>query len=241
MTNIIQSIVAAEKVLMLLIAIGYFFYLRQKRVLTHSIPIIIIIGICSCLNLFNHNHGVIYNVIFCVSNFAKLYVLSTVGYTLWKQRKTRAGSDANTGILSFIILLTVMLCWGLLMRVLIGSQISEGYNEYLRNFTVTSGTFFVLLNGLIIGPISEEIYYRCFYGEMFMSWTDKMKYSAVFTIFITAISFSLSHISIYSNDLMKMIQVFPIGIILGYVNYKKGVLYSIPMHILYNTGLLLIR
>ncbi len=89
----------------------------------------------------------------------------------------------------------------------------------------TKSQIYFYIKGIVIGPILEELFYR----KMILSKLME-NHTAVFSIFISSILFSLGHL-----DFQNFIQLFFIGLIYGFVYYKSNsVLSSILLHSLVN-------
>lgn len=232
MFSIIHYIIIVEKLLFLLIAIGYYLYFTQKKILIHNLLLIVLIFISIAFHLLNSKNS----FLFCITKGIKLYVFCVVGTTLWNQRTNK---EENCHILYLVTGIVMMIVYTFLLHIFLRPEISDNYSIYIREYINTSRKFYVLIHCFFIAPISEEIYYRCYYLEQLLAWTHKKRYSIIFSIILTAISFAISHTGIYMNDIIKIVQIIPLGIILGYITYRTNVVYSILMHIFYNIGLLL--
>lgn len=240
MLSIAQGIVVVEKILMLLICFGQYLYFRQKKMSSHNALLSALVFLSLVVNLLNPQNGFVYNLVYSVTSTIKMYILMSTGCMLWKQRVADEDRTTTIRLIDVAMGLGLILIWAFIVNLFLRPEVSVDYSKYLREYMNGAGKFYVLLKSFVIGPISEELYYRCYYMNQIAYWTRKYKYSMVISIALTAVSFAISHVGIYTNDMVKIVQILPLGIILGCISYKKGVAYSIPIHILYNIALILI-
>jgi membrane protease YdiL (CAAX protease family) len=87
----------------------------------------------------------------------------------------------------------------------------------------------------ILAPITEEILYRHFATGLLARWFGSSKPAIAVNIGITSIIFAMAHAGVVTEDWIKIVQILPAGILFGWINYKKGLEYSILSHSAYNT------
>lgn len=80
--------------------------------------------------------------------------------------------------------------------------------------------------------ISEEIIFRLGVLTLLLRFF-KINYKV--SIIVGSLLWSFSHIGILEPYWVKIVQIFPFGIALGYLFYKKGLLASIVAHAMFNT------
>lgn len=103
-----------------------------------------------------------------------------------------------------------------------------------------SNNISALINLCLIKPITEEIIYRHVPMAIITDLFGKKTFIVFFNILFTSVFFSLIHLGIFENNILKLLQIFPISIILSYLNLKKGLEYNVIVHILLNTITLVI-
>ncbi|NLC43499.1 MAG: CPBP family intramembrane metalloprotease [Clostridiales bacterium] len=94
---------------------------------------------------------------------------------------------------------------------------------------------YIFFTASILAPITEEILYRHFAMGLLARWFGKSKAAVVINIGITSLIFAMAHAGVVTSDWIKIVQILPAGILFGWMNYKKGLEYSILSHSAYNT------
>ena len=90
---------------------------------------------------------------------------------------------------------------------------------------------YVLIGGMISGPVAEELLFRyCMYNAL------KYKYSSVFIAnIISSVIFGLIHINVYGYDLSAVMIISILGMVLAYGYEKTKTIWTpMIMHSLYN-------
>nr|WP_303934824.1 CPBP family intramembrane glutamic endopeptidase [Treponema denticola] len=90
---------------------------------------------------------------------------------------------------------------------------------------------YVLIGGMISGPVAEELLFRyCMYNAL------KYKYSSVFIAnIISSVIFGLIHINAYGYDLSAVMIISILGMVLAYGYEKTKTIWTpMIMHSLYN-------
>lgn len=113
-------------------------------------------------------------------------------------------------------------------------SISSPYDEYFGN-PINALIFSFLV--ILIGPVFEEIIFR----KHVCSFLESNISSKIFVIFLSGIIFSLNHLPAdllngsFRFTIEHLYVVFILGLVLGVIYYKYGLLYSIIFHSLWNT------
>ena len=152
--------------------------------------------------------------------------LASLGFTSKKMPKAFL-----YGVLGFVVAFCITGIIGYPLQQRFGVDPTQ---EALSQATGVPGLFpLVVLSGIIIAPIAEEIVFR---GYFYKAFSDRFKPSHA--IILSAALFSILHF-----ELLAAAQLFVIGIILAYVYEKTGNLMApITLHVLNNAvAFLLVR
>lgn len=87
----------------------------------------------------------------------------------------------------------------------------------------------------ILAPVKEEILYRHFAMGLLYKWFGRSKAAVALNIAITAMLFAIAHVGIVTEDWIKILQIFPAGLLFGWINHKQGLEHSILAHSAFNT------
>jgi len=113
-------------------------------------------------------------------------------------------------------------------------SISSPYDEYFEN-PINTLIFSLLV--ILIGPIFEEIIFR----KHICSFLESNISSKIFVVILSGIIFSLNHLPAdllngsFRFTIEHLYVIFILGLVLGVIYYKYGLLYSIIFHSLWNT------
>jgi len=108
-------------------------------------------------------------------------------------------------------------------------SLSSPYDDYFGN-PINAIIFSLLV--IIIGPVFEEIIFR----KHISSFLESNISSKIFVIFLSGIVFSLNHLPAdllngsFRFTIEHLYVVFILGLVLGVIYYKYGLLYSIIFH-----------
>lgn len=94
---------------------------------------------------------------------------------------------------------------------------------------------YLFLSVSVMAPLSEEILFRHYAMGFLYHVLGTGKAAVFFNLLITATVFGIAHVSILTEDWIKILQVIPLGMVLGYVNDKRGIEHSILLHAFFNT------
>ncbi|HYB58816.1 MAG TPA: CPBP family intramembrane glutamic endopeptidase, partial [Candidatus Acidoferrales bacterium] len=144
--------------------------------------------------------------------------LASLGFTSKKVPKALL-----YGVLGFVVAFVVTTVVGYPIQQRFGTDPTQ---EALSQATEAPGLFpLVIVSGVIIAPIAEEIVFR---GYLYKAFRDHFKPS--YAIVLSAALFSVLHL-----ELLATIQLFIVGILLAYVYEKTGNLMApITLHVLNN-------
>jgi len=144
--------------------------------------------------------------------------LASLGFTSKKVPKALL-----YGVLGFVVAFVVTTAVGYPIQQRFGTDPTQ---EALSQATEAPGLFpLVIVSGVIIAPISEEIVFR---GYLYKAFRDHFKPSHA--IVLSAVIFSVLHL-----ELLATVQLFIVGILLAYVYEKTGNLMApITLHVLNN-------
>lgn len=144
--------------------------------------------------------------------------LASLGFTSKKVPKALL-----YGVLGFVVAFVVTTAIGYPIQQRFGTDPTQ---EALSQATEVPGLFpLVIVSGVIIAPIAEEIIFR---GYLYKAFRDRFKPS--YAIVLSAALFSVLHL-----ELLATIQLFVVGIALAYVYEKTGNLMApMTLHVLNN-------
>ncbi len=106
-----------------------------------------------------------------------------------------------------------------------------------KEITVKSSWPLILNNLLvicIIAPIIEEVIYRFLGVNLFLHWLGKEGLRKWIAFLIPSLIWMFLHAGILSNNVLKFIQVLPLGIAASYILYKEDLEHSILTHMTFN-------
>lgn len=95
--------------------------------------------------------------------------------------------------------------------------------------------FYLFITASVLAPITEEILYRHFTMGLFAKWFGVSKLAIILNIGLSSLIFSIAHAGVVTADWIKIVQIMPIGMVFGWINFKKGLEHSILSHSLFNT------
>ncbi|SKC72123.1 CPBP family intramembrane glutamic endopeptidase [Maledivibacter halophilus] len=94
---------------------------------------------------------------------------------------------------------------------------------------------------VFLAPITEELTFRFMTINVFLQWFGKKnKISIFFAILIPTLMWVFLHSSVMVNYWVKYIQILPVGLIFGYIMYKKDIEHSILLHMISNATILIV-
>ena len=94
---------------------------------------------------------------------------------------------------------------------------------------------YIFFTASILAPVTEEVLYRHFAMGLLARWFGSSKPAVILNIGITSLIFAMAHAGVVTADWIKIVQILPAGVLFGWMNYKKGLEYSILSHSAYNT------
>ncbi len=179
-------------------------------------------------------------LIISLSNLSFIFVL-VIYSPFFRKREIKNLRNSQGIILLFILFffsislleLSLAILENLLDFLSIPPIQSSPYDDY---FSSPISTLIFALLATVIAPIFEEIIFR----QHVISFLDDGVTSKPVVIFISGIIFSLNHLpaDLINGSLRYTIEhlyvVFFLGIILGAIYYKFGLLYSIFLHSMWN-------
>lgn len=180
-------------------------------------------------------------------NIFVLFILLKDGQS-FSRRKNIIGSKILEGTFSikkikwsiFIIFVPLLLAWSYIIIEFTNPNVTSIAESMYPEGTSIADTIYIFILVSVIAPIKEEIMFRHFGMSIISEWFGKSKKAIVLSIVITSVIFSLNHILILTEDLIKIVQVFPLGIVLGYVYHRHGLEHSVLMHFIFNTIVLFV-
>lgn len=248
---ILSYLVIIFNCLLLMISIGYFGMVAKDKtnnIKLKTFRIVLGIGLLKLsviiLNFFSTKS--VENIRYKLIIQILLIILTSLIYIIY----IRVGQylcDKNTlpGIATFnkndfieskpyiFFPLIFLILWNIIFFSLFNITSNKPLYEITSNDILS--TIATLITICIIAPITEEIIYRHISMSIIFNYLGKNNFVIAVNILITSLMFSFTHIGIFKNDLLKIIQILPLGIVLAYLNFKKGLEYSIITHILFNT------
>jgi len=140
----------------------------------------------------------------------------------------------NLDVKLMLSALSGLLLWSSVIFYLFKPEVSNTFGAILPEHVGTIQLVYILLNITLIAPIIEEIFFRHFSMGIFAKWFGVNRIALLLNIGLTSIFFSLYHLNMLTNNWVKMVQIFPLGVVLGVVYVKKGLEHSIVLHLLFN-------
>jgi uncharacterized protein len=150
--------------------------------------------------------------------------------------KLKSGAKIKTYLaLNSISIKAVLALLGITLGFLVLSSVigyfveKPGSNTFTAQAYQTSGPAVIFWLALVVfAPFFEELFFRGFLFKGF----SKSKLGTIGTIILTALLWSLLH---FQYDIFGVGMIFALGIILGFVRYRTGSLWStIAMHMFWN-------
>lgn len=92
-----------------------------------------------------------------------------------------------------------------------------------------------IMTASVMAPIQEEILYRHFAMGILYRWFGRSKVAVAFNILITAAVFAAAHVGVVIPDWVKLLQILPLGMLLGLIYHKRGLENTILAHSAFNT------
>lgn len=216
------------------IVLGILLYLiGQFSASLFLLPLLIRVGVISSREAHAAAMAAINVVTFWlmdVGNFMSVALIVAVVVGFYKDKLVALGFTSKKmpkallyGVLGFVVAFIVAAIVGLPIQQRFGVDPTQ---EALSQATGVPGLFpLVFLSGAIIAPVAEEIIFR---GYLYKAFRDRFKPS--YAIVMSAALFSVLHL-----ELLATVQLFVIGIALGYVYEKTGNLVApITLHVLNN-------
>ncbi|MTI68332.1 MAG: CPBP family intramembrane metalloprotease [Firmicutes bacterium] len=128
----------------------------------------------------------------------------------------------------------ILFIWTLVVFKLGNPEIKP---SLLKKSTQDPIWIFIISNVLsfyFLAPIREEVIFRFLGVNLFLHWIGKSKINKKIAVIIPTLIWTLLHTGVLTNNLLKYIQVLPLGIACGYLLYKKDIEHSILLHITFN-------
>ncbi|MEE9558981.1 MAG: CPBP family intramembrane glutamic endopeptidase [Candidatus Brocadiales bacterium] len=151
--------------------------------------------------------------------------LAALGVSLLDWRK-----NLTWGLLRYAVVLPVILASGFLVELMTkNAGITPEHQAVVQRFLEERSYFGVaaiLAFGILIGPVTEELLFRGFLQPALRDVLGGVK-----AILFTSFLFALVHFNLYI-----FIQIFILGLLLGYLYEKTGTLAApVAVHILHNS------
>jgi|GEM_PF-3811038 len=147
-------------------------------------------------------------------------------YNIFLTRLNKRKVIVNNGnfLVNILITIIIMLIF-LTINFLIGSRYKDNLkDEFLKSFIF-----------MLSPAFSEEIFFRAILLNIFLHSNKKIKYIG---LIITASIFGIMHL-INDLDLLYALGVSAAGLLLGSIYLNMGLIYSILLHLFWNTNLAL--
>lgn len=234
MIGLIQNYISFEKVILTLIAIGYYLYFYRKNELNFNDEKFlfgIIVG-CVVVYALNPIGSHFSNILSSITFGIKYFILAVAGSLFVRKRKTIKKECMTVKRSLLCVFLAIV--WSGLIQVLIRPEIDSSYIVNMKDYSIGYKYIYILLLSCFVIPVSEEIYYRLFSLSLIKHFIRNERLSGILSIAITSLSFLLSHVGIYTDNYIKILQLFPITVILGVVANKYNIKWSMVIHVLFN-------
>lgn len=128
----------------------------------------------------------------------------------------------------------VLFLWTILVLTIGDAQVNSDLVQEATQVTHWTSNLNVILTIFILGPINEEILYRFLGINVILHWFGKNKMTIVLAILIPTVIWTFLHTGMLTNNWVKYIQIFPLGLVCGYMAYKKDLEHSILTHMIFN-------
>lgn len=219
------------KILFLLIAFGYYLNISKEFKKEFKYFLFISIFIYS-INLFDTSKQILERILYIVGSSFKLFIFMSVGNYFFTKNKLKENLVSNKKLDFKTIFFNIIpaVIWSLAIYSFFNIELNKEYIIYME----TKEIVFLIINMIFIVPIVEEIYYRQYIINQCIEWLGNKKNTKILIIFISTFLFTISHERVYTNNLIKFIQIFPLGIALSRIYLKKGIKHSICAHSFYN-------
>ncbi len=129
---------------------------------------------------------------------------------------------------------TVLVLWTIIIIRLGNPQIHPNYLKGVAQGINWAVIINLVMNLLILAPIQEEIVFRFLGMNLLLHWFGKKKATIILAILVPTVIWTFLHSGFFVNNWVKYIQVFPCGIVFGYLAYKKDLEHSILTHMIFN-------
>jgi len=130
----------------------------------------------------------------------------------------------------FLVYLVLLLTNSIYYINKVGAQNTQTFSNITENFSVVL-LLIVFLNDLIIQPINEELIFRGYILTKFI----KEKKTFLVGILFSSILFASIHFNPMDVNYKHIISMFIVGLILGFIFYRFGIVVSIIGHVFFNT------
>ncbi len=151
--------------------------------------------------------------------------LAALGISLTNWRKSLA-----RGLLRYVVVLPVIIAAGFLVEFMTRNVgVTPEHQEVVLRFmeeSSYSGTIAIIIFGVLVGPVAEEILFRGFLQPVLKDIMGGTK-----AILLTSLLFALVHFNLYI-----LLQIFILGVLLGYLYEDTGTLVApVTVHVLHNS------
>lgn len=240
---IMSYLILMFNILLLMIAVGYFGVIakdKTKYIKSQTYKIVLYISILklvvTLISLLNRNNGeniyllLIVKMLVILITMLIYVIYIRVGQYLCNKNSLKGSIILNhekftKDIKYSLIPIIFLMIWNIIFYYSF-----NGLNENKYVYTEVA----TLINICILAPITEEIIYRHLFMSIITDIFGNGDLVIKINIFISTVIFSCSHVGIFENNLLKFIQILPLGLVLSYLNIKKGLEYSILTHMLFN-------
>jgi membrane protease YdiL (CAAX protease family) len=183
---------------------------------------------------------------YSISSLLTIYLVYLIGYSQDRQtliqmigfKKETALSSIRSGFLTFLLAITAVTAFGILLQLLTFWVFGKSGNEqsiitFLKQHTDSTGVKILgFFNIVIFAPTLEELIFRGFIQRYFRSFLDLKK-----TIIATSVLFALVHFSLDQGlgNIALLGCIFVLSLYLGFAYEKtKSILAPITLHMLFN-------
>ena len=172
-------------------------------------------------------------VVYLLSSIIGLIFISVMyrnDFDFWDMIEDTREIPPKVFVNAFIVVIGIQPVFQLISQGI--ERIFLGFNLELTYSTIdpsVKGSFFIMFNLVIVGPIVEELLFR---GLFLRSLAQ---YGRTYAIVVSSILFGMYHASLIENG-----YAFVVGIVLAYITLRYSIKWAIIIHCLNNMIMMLI-
>ncbi|MGF1657141.1 MAG: lysostaphin resistance A-like protein [Verrucomicrobiales bacterium] len=151
--------------------------------------------------------------------------------TSWLYKRP-CNAEVKAAFLTIALGLVVCVGWTAALFVIFDAQPNLDYLEETKGSSTLLAIGLTIFAFVVLAPLYEEILFRGLLQSgltwIMLPWTEHAG------IIFTAIIFALIHGAMLEPEWLKLVQILPLGIFLGYIRRYHGLEACIIFHVLFN-------